>query len=226
MSDLSVYLKSTPYFDFDEASVRAFADAVVDSSAIDPVEIATALYLAVRDDIRYNPYSFDKDAKSMSASWVLEHKSTYCVPKAVLLGAVARYKRIPSRLGLADVRNHVASPQFVEMLGTNVFAMHGYIELFLEGKWVKATPAFNAELCEIMGVAPLEFNGREDSIFHEFTDDGRKHMEYLKDYGTFDDVPYDFFVQSIKEAYPHMDAFIEEYGVGKSLEQDMAALKS
>lgn len=225
MSDFSNYLKSTNYFDFDNVLVQRFADDVVGPGVTDPIEIAKKLYLAARDYVRYNPYSFEQDPKSMSASWVLENKSSYCVPKAILLGAAARYKGIPSRLGLADVKNHVASPQFVEMLGTNVFHMHGYIELYLGGKWIKATPAFNKELCEIMGVAALEFDGREDSIFHEFTNDGDKHMEYLKDYGTFDDVPYEFYVEQLLTAYPHLEEMFTGNTTGRSLEQDMADIK-
>ena len=30
-------------------------------------------------------------------------------------------------------------------MGTDLFVYHGYAELFLDGKWVKATPAFNVE---------------------------------------------------------------------------------
>ena len=36
--------------------------------------------------------------------------------------------------------------------------------LYLEGKWVKATPAFNIEMCTRFGVKPLEFNGVDDSL--------------------------------------------------------------
>jgi hypothetical protein len=66
---------------------------------------------------------------------------------------------------------------------------------------VKATPAFNVELCHRFGVRPLEFDGRTDSIFHPFDGDGRRHMEYLADRGTRDDVP----LEELREALPRLD---------------------
>ena len=130
------------------------------------------------------------NADSFKASAALEAKDgTFCIPKAALLGAAARYWGIPTRLVLADVRNHLASQKFVEWLGSDVFVMHGYVELYLEGHWRAATPAFNEDLCLRLGVDPLEFNGREDSVFQQSTSDGRKHMEYLKRHGYFADVP-------------------------------------
>ncbi|MFX5622752.1 transglutaminase, partial [Acinetobacter baumannii] len=83
--------------------------------------------------------------------------------KAILLAACARHCRIPARIGLADVRNHLATPRLLEALRSEVVAMHGYTELYREGRWVKATPAFNRALCCAFDVAPLEFDGVADS---------------------------------------------------------------
>ena len=65
-------------------------------------------------------------------------------------------------------------------MGTDLFVYHGYTDLCLDGKWVKATPAFNLALCTRFRVKPLEFDGRDDSIFHPFDEDDRRHMEYLR----------------------------------------------
>lgn len=217
------YLKPTFYFDYDAPEVKAFADRVLGSEALSQKEMAIRLYNAVRDEITYNPYVFKTDPKSLSASYCLNDGVSYCIPKAVLLGAVCRYKDIPARLGLADVKNHLSSPQLIEFLRNDVFVMHGFIELYLEGKWVKATPAFNLSLCEKMGVEVLDFNGEDDSIFQEFNDDGDKHMEYLADHGTFDDVPMDFIAMSVAKAYPHLadPKVLEQFGL-HSLEDDVS----
>jgi len=90
------------------------------------------------------------------------------------------------------------------LLKSDVFAMHGYTELFLNGRWVKATPAFNQGLCELFNVAPLEFDGVHDSVFHPFNRDGELLMEYLVDHGQFADVPETFFFQHLKKCYPHL----------------------
>ena len=217
------YLQPTFYFDYDAPEVKAFADRVVGNEQLTPKETAIRLYKAVRDEITYNPYVFKTEPKSLSASYCLNDGVSYCIPKAVLLGAVCRYKGIPARLGLADVKNHLSSPQLIEFLRNDVFVMHGFIELYLEGKWVKATPAFNLSLCEKMGVEALDFNGEDDSIFQEFNDDGDKHMEYLADHGTFDDVPMEFIAMSVAKAYPHLadPKVLAQFGL-HSLEDDVS----
>lgn len=218
------YLSSTFYFDYDHHEVQAFADRVIGGDDLSQTEMAVRLYYAVRDEIRYNPYVFKTDPKSLSASYCIEAGESYCIPKAVLLGALCRYKGIPARLGLADVKNHLSSPQLIEFLRSEIFVMHGFIELFLDGKWVKATPAFNAALCEKMGVDTLDFDGKEDSIFQEFNDEGHKHMEYLADHGTFDDVPMEFIAMSVAKAYPHLvkPELLAKYQ-SHSLEEDIQA---
>lgn len=74
-------------------------------------------------------------------------------------------------------------------MGTNVFVWHGYSSIWLEDQWLKATPAFNRELCDKFRILPLEFDGREDSIFHAFDREGHEHMEYLAYRGEFAEVP-------------------------------------
>ncbi len=220
---MSAYLSKSPFFDFENAAVQAFSDKVI-KEGMSELEKAVALYYAVRDDIRYNPYVFDPARESFSASFCLTQGQSYCIPKAILLGALCRLNGIPGRLGLADVRNHLSSPALIEWLQSDVFVMHGYIELYLQGKWVKATPAFDAKLCHLMKVVPLEFNGLEDSIFHEHNGDGARHMEYIAEHGTFEDVPHEFIVSSVAQAYPHLkDNFKvgSKVMAGSSLEKDL-----
>ncbi len=202
------YLRPTEFFDFEHPLVQSFALETT-AGKHDSVAMATALYLRSRDDFRYDPYSFSTHPSTFRASHVMESGASYCIPKAVLLGAAARAVGIPSRLGLADVMNHISEPRFVEKLRSQVFAMHGYIELFLEGKWVKATPAFNAALCHKMQVDVLDFNGREDSIFQAYDASGRHFMQYLKEYGHFADVPHAFIITNLQAAYPHLKDLLE-----------------
>lgn len=200
--DFSRYLQCTTLVNCDHPEVIAYARAKAGDTN-DKVHQAVNLYYAVRDDFRYDPYHVDLSEEAMKASAVLKRGSGYCVEKANLLGACARVMGIPSRFGFADVRNHLSTEKFVQMLGTDVFAFHGYTEMFLDGKWVKATPAFNKGLCERMNVNPLEFNGREDSIFHEYNG-GTKFMEYIYDHGVFDDIPREYFIETLKKHYPHL----------------------
>ena len=136
------------------------------------------------------------------ASAVLERRSAYCVPKAVLLTAAARAAGIPARLGFADVRNHLQSERLEAVMQTDLFVFHGYSALWIDGRWVKASPAFNAELCARFGVAPLDFDGRIDALLHAFTGDGRRHMEYVRDRGLRQDLPLDEILTAFAQHYP------------------------
>jgi transglutaminase-like putative cysteine protease len=195
-----IYLMPTSIIDSNHKRVRDFAMQTVDGSK-DPVEMAVKLYLAVRDTILYDPYSPFYLPEHFRASYVLKRGRSFCVPKASLLCALGRSSGIPSRVGLADVRNHLATKQLIDFLGSNLFIYHGFVEFYLEGKWVKATPAFNSSLCTRHKVLPLEFNGREDSLFQAYNMDNQKFMEYVKFYGIFADVPVDDIVAGWKKAY-------------------------
>ncbi|MBD2836412.1 transglutaminase family protein [Pseudomonas sp. JM0905a] len=197
------YLEPGRFVDSDHPLVVEFAQRHRGASR-DPVDTAVSLYLAARDEVRYNPYVFSRNPETLKASHALAAGESYCVPKANLLAACARHCGIPARIGLADVRNHLATPRLLELLRSEVFAMHGYTELYLDGRWVKATPAFNLALCRMFDVAPLEFDGRNDSIFHPFNSQGERYMEYLADHGQFADLPEALFFDHLATVYPHL----------------------
>jgi transglutaminase-like putative cysteine protease len=209
------FLSAATYIDSDHPSVVAFARNK--SKGTTPTARAVSLYYAVRDGIRYNPFlDFSKNA-TFQASQCLAAGEGFCIGKAALLAASARADGIPARVGFADVRNHLTTPALRERMGSDLFVYHGYTELFLEKKWVKATPAFNVELCRRFKVKPLEFDGQEDSIFHPFDEHERRHMEYLRDRGSHADVPVAEIMHAFREAYPGLyamgpDAAKERFG--------------
>jgi transglutaminase-like putative cysteine protease len=182
------YLKPTAIIDSDHPSIRAHA-ARAGGKTRDSIDCAVRLYLSVRDDIWYDPYAPFHLPLHYRASFVLERRRGFCIPKASLLCALARARNIPARLGFANVRNHLATRQLLDYLGSDLFVYHAFVELYLEGKWVKATPAFNRELCERHKVPPLEFNGRDDSIFQPYNEQNRKYMEYMQFLESCADVP-------------------------------------
>jgi len=209
---LEPYLTATPVIDSDHKRVRNFALETLNGSK-DPVESAVKLYLAVRDGILYDPYSPFYLPEHYRASYVLKRGKSFCVPKASLLCALGRASGIPSRVGLADVRNHLATKQLIDFIGSNLFACHGFVEFYLEGKWVKATPAFNSSLCTRHRVPPLEFNGREDSLFQPYNADNQKFMEYVNLHGVYADVPVSDIVAAWKKAYgeDRVQAWIKKF---------------
>jgi len=203
MTDENDCLGATDLIASDNPAVRAYAKKAAKGEA-DPKQKALNLYYAVRDDFRYDPYTVAMTRDHFRASACLERGYGFCITKAGLLAAVARAEGIPARLGFADVRNHLSTEKMREQMQTDLFYYHGYTELKIDGKWVKATPAFNLELCEKFGVLPLEFDGENDSIFHPLTADGQKHMEYVNERGSRDDMPFDEISENFREHYPYM----------------------
>ncbi len=181
--------------------MRAFARTTT-TGAGDDVERAIRLYYAVRDGIRYDAYCVGEAPGYYRASDCLRGGRGFCVPKAALLAAAGRAVGIPARVAYADVRNHLATHKLLELLGTDLFVWHGLTELHLGGRWVKATPAFNLSLCERFGVRPLEFDGRHDSLLHEYDRAGRRHMEYVRDRGHYADVPFETILAEFRRVYP------------------------
>ena len=198
MSDAT--LQPTALLDSDHPAVVAFAAR--HRQGANDRERAVALYYAVRDGFRYDPYRIDLSPAGMRASTVLAAGFGWCVPKATLLAAACRAIGIPARVGFADVRNHLSTARMREVMQTDVFYWHGYAVLLLDGAWRKATPAFNRELCERFDLLPLEFDGHHDSLYHPFDRQGHRHMEYLADRGAFDDVPLARMTEDFARLYP------------------------
>lgn len=196
------YLLPNAFVDADHPLVRAFAEQ---HRRPDPVESAVALYYAVRDGWRYTPYGVSLVPEGFRASEVVQRtkeRGGHCIDKALLLAAAARVLGIPSRLHFANVKNHIGTAKLEQVLGSDLLVFHGYAELFLDDEWVAATPAFNRELCAHLGVAPLEWDGRHDSIFQAYRPNGDAFMEYVHDYGTFADIPFELMVGEWRKHYP------------------------
>lgn len=196
-------LQPTTFLDCESETVREFVARVSDGAEGEH-EVAARLFAAVRDGVRYDPYSVPTDPAAYRAGAVLGAGSGYCVQKAVALTAAARAAGIPSRLGFADVRNHLQSARLSELMGTDLFVWHGYSTLFVGGRWTKASPAFNAELCARFGVPPLEFDGTHDALLHAFAGDGSQYMEYVREHGVYADLPLDRILTAYRETYPAM----------------------
>lgn len=194
------WLAPTWFIDHDHPAVAAFADDAAGDTD-DPTQVAVRLFHAVRDGFRYDPYGSDHRPESFRASTVVGTDANWCVPKSVLLAAAARHRGIPARLGFADVRNHLSSEKLRERMGTDLFAWHGYAELLLDGRWFKLSTAFNIELCERFGVAVLEFDGTDDALMHPYDTSGNRHMEYVRERGSYDDLPLEEILATFAEVY-------------------------
>jgi transglutaminase-like putative cysteine protease len=193
----------TEFLDYRTPAVQHLvAEALSPTVGLSDVERAVALYYAVRDGIRYEVYGADLSREGLRASSIINAGKGFCVHKSIVYAAAVRAAGIPSRIIYGDVRNHLASPRLRELAGGDVFRFHSLTSVYLEGRWVRATPVFNKTLCRLYRIAPLEFDGRSDSLYHPYDEDGRRHMEFLQMRGEFDDVPYETVAGGLREAHP------------------------
>ncbi|MEU8080286.1 transglutaminase-like domain-containing protein [Catellatospora citrea] len=201
-------LQTTEFLDYDSDVVRDFVARALPGGGTDltPIEKAVALYYAVRDGIHYEVYGADLSRRGLQASATITRGTGFCVHKSIVYAAAVRSVGVPSRIYYGDVRNHLASPRLEELMGGNIFTFHSLTTVYLDGRWVRATPVFNKLLCHLYKIKPLEFDGRTDSMYHPYDEDGRRHMEFLHEHGEFDDVPYDMVVGGIRAAHPKLFA--------------------
>ncbi|MFN7142209.1 MAG: transglutaminase-like domain-containing protein [Myxococcota bacterium] len=195
-------LRPNAFVDSDHPAVVAFARE--HAAGLPPREAAVALFYAVRERLRYNPWRvrYTRDAYTASSVALRDPaEGGHCIDKALLLAGACRALGIASRLHFANVRNHIGTARLEEKLGTDLLVYHGYAELWLGERWVAATPAFNRALCEKLGVAPLEFDGVHDAIFQEYEHGTRRFMEYVEDHGSHADVPFDAMIAAWKRHY-------------------------
>ncbi|MCF6469988.1 transglutaminase domain-containing protein [Nonomuraea sp. MG754425] len=200
------FLAVTEFLDHDHPVVTEFVARELAGRWGTPKENAVTLYYAVRDKLNYEVYSADLSRAGLRASAVIARGQGFCVHKSIVYAAVCRAAGVPSRIVLTDVRNHLASPRLRELVGGDVFRFHALNSVCLDGRWVRNTPVFNKMLCRLYGIAPLEFDGVEDSVSHPYDLQGRRYMEFLGEHGEFADFPYELVVPGIRAAHPRLFA--------------------
>jgi transglutaminase-like putative cysteine protease len=203
-AETDAYLQPTAIIDSDHPAIQRKARQLTENQA-DTTAKLKALFYFVRDEIKYNPYVPKYLPEHFRASNTLAQGKGYCVSKAVLLIALTRAIGTPARLGMAQIRNHLASEKIVNWMGTNIFHWHGYAELFNNGRWVKATPAFDINMCQQLRLTPVEFDGMNNAVFSAYNPDGQPQIEYLKDYGPYPDVPVENIRQMLIDMFGEVD---------------------
>lgn len=195
------FLKETAYLNYSNPQFDAFLQGIELHGS--EKEKAIQLYYFVRDAFLYDPFHLDLRPQSLVGSTILQKKRSWCVEKSIVLAACARKIGIPSKLGYSIVVNHIGTERLEYYLGKKEIVFHGYVSLFIDGKWVKCTPAFDQRVCRINKVQPLDWDGETDSMFQAFAGE-HQFMEYVHQYGEFEDVPVALMNSEMKAHYPHL----------------------
>ena len=198
-------LKPTFFMNYEHPSiqekVRELTKGIADE---DDIRKAVKLFYFVRDQIKYSVKnareSYNKE--NWKSSVTLERGFGFCIPKSILLASLTRAVGIPSRLHYVDIVNHMTSERLKKDMGSNLFIFHGFVELFLNGKWVEANCAFDKELCMRKNFPWVDFDGVKDGLFASTNKDGEPFVEYIKDRGVYNDAPHQEIMQTWVEEYP------------------------
>ncbi len=197
-------LQPTEFIDCTHRDVATMAISLA-GDVRDPVARARRLFRAVRDDIRYSVRVDFADREGYRASATLRRGSGFCVQKSIVLVALARAVGIPARLHFADMRNRLVPANLKKLMKTDLFVFHGYVEMNLGGRWVKATPSFDPETCRRQHIVPVEFDGVHDALLHPTNALGVPQFEYVADRGPRNDLPLDEMLVTLFQVYPHYD---------------------
>lgn len=199
----SDYLKPTYFIDSESEIIKELANELSEGYQQNK-EIAREVFHYVRDTIKYSIKEITLEQDKFKASSTIQAKKGFCISKSITVVALMRANGIPARLHFADIINHRSPKYLQELMGTNIFYFHGYLEVYLENKWIKLTPSFETSLCERHNFPLCEFNPdtMDDAIFKPKDNLGRPFVEYINDRGVYTDLPF----QEMAEA------FISYYG--------------
>lgn len=200
------YLCSTSILESSHKSIQDFIKTI--DLSLSNKKKAIMVYNKVRDYFIYDPYHLDLRPNSLKSSHILTKKRAWCVEKSIVMATALRALGIPSRLGYGIVINHIGVDKLTTILRRKEIVFHGYVSVYLNEKWIKATPAFDPGVCRISGVAALEWDGETDALLQAYQGD-KEFMEYTHFYGEFDDVPVELMNAEMKKYYPHL--FEKEY---------------
>ena len=193
------YLKSTAIIDCDSESIKAKAQALTVGLKTDR-DKAIALFYFVRDKIKFDAFAPGHLKEHYIASETLARGTGYCQQKAILLVALARAAGIPARPGYVDIRDHSIPKKFVDLMGgSNIVFHHGYAQLYIDGKWVHASSNLDLETCRKYKFIPVEFDGIYDAKDPSHDQNGKPHIEQLRDRGGYEDFPWDEICRAREE---------------------------
>ncbi len=206
------YLEKTEFFNYDDPYIMSRLDLIKDKANSEK-ELSSEIFTFVRDTVSYTPYVDFFSKSSYIAGNIITQSHSFCVPKAILLATMCRAAGIPSRLKFAVIRNNLLSKNLKTMMKTDVIYGHGLAEIFIDGKWFQATPAFDSKMSRKLDFRIVEFSGDSDAVLPGTDQAGKMHVEYLEYTESFADFPFEYYTNYVSDSYPgfreNMDLYLK-----------------
>ncbi|OLS27029.1 MAG: hypothetical protein HeimC3_04960 [Candidatus Heimdallarchaeota archaeon LC_3] len=198
------FLRSTTFVDSESEIVQNLSRYFM-KKYHNKIDLSIAYFYYVRDSIKYSITIDTNSIDIFKASTCLNSRKSFCIPKASALSALSRASGIPARLHFVDLKNRRIPDHLFKALGSDMFYYHCYAELFLNDKWIKATPSFDLHTCLRHNLPPVEFNGVDDGLFASHDADGNPYCEYVNDRGIYVDVPVETVLKGLNKYYGHLE---------------------
>ena len=189
MKNSEIFLQNTKYLNWKNPVIQQTIDLIFENGILEnEIDKAITIFNFVRDHIQYKIPDHFLRGKYIVSSSLLEIGAGNCLQKSLILASLGRACGIPTRLHIADIINHAAPPNYVKEWG-NIMYWHGYVDIYLEDKWVAANPDYPASLCEKKGYPIVQFDGKHDACLPTQDNEGNKFIEYIADHGWYADLP-------------------------------------
>ena len=196
------FLSETETIDFGNETIQQWKSDQIGSER-NEIKIAEKIFYFMRDEIRY-AFRVPNNPDEFRASSILRARLGFCTQKAILFCALARACSIPAGIYFFDIIDHSLPDKFEQLLRTRTMYRHGVPTLFLNGKWIKLDATLDSTLLKKNDLTSVEFSHERDCLMSEFARNGKRHINYVAQYGLYADVSFDLVFHWFSLYYEHL----------------------
>lgn len=200
-SGMDHFASSSAIFDHLHPTVQDFVARAIGPDTLSDKDKAVRIYYAVRDDIFYEVFGTDISGDGLAASSIITSKRGFCLHKSICFVAACRAAGLAARLLVDKVKNHVTTQELSALVGGQEF-LHWFAEVRVDNVWLKVSPTFNKQMCQLFGMRALDFDGQSHSINQHYG--AEVFMEYMGEPASFADPSHEELLEYIEAHHPRM----------------------
>ncbi|MGD8980874.1 MAG: transglutaminase family protein [Desulfobacterales bacterium] len=160
------HLKETYFCDYNHEAIQSIANDFAQATK-DPIELTKNIFMFVRDKI-----IFGGDHWQMKASETIKKGYGACWNKNLILIALLRYYKIPSRLKANPMKNDFMKPAMgAAYLTVSSPFYHCFTEVYLDGRWIAIDPTLDKNTYHTFFMPRnvdwgIDWNGLDDMLLY------------------------------------------------------------